>query len=230
MAASNVAFARSMMRFTLLLSFSIDAIDAFQTPSPRTAAVRRLHQNSQHRNTQRSSRARSTALRSTLADTVISAGVSIDTFLPQFFWLPMIAFPRAELTKRVNGNLLPVLACSLVHAVVVLLAATDDFPRGIEPIFIFADVFDPTKSQLEGMRRLFEVPNFVAEEWPHVLIWDLFVGRLIWLDGVDRDIVCWHSLLLTNFIGPPGLLLHAATSALSGKGLPTLGGAAEDAS
>ena len=117
-----------------------------------------------------------------------------------------------------------------VHAVVVLLAATDDFPRGIEPIFIFADVFDPTKSQLEGMRRLFEVPNFVAEEWPHVLIWDLFVGRLIWLDGVDRDIVCWHSLLLTNFIGPPGLLLHAATSALSGKGLPTLGGAAEDAS
>tara|TARA_B100000475_G_scaffold60416_1_gene42543 strand:- start:203 stop:895 length:693 start_codon:yes stop_codon:yes gene_type:complete len=230
MISSNVAFARSMMRFTLLLSFSIDAIDAFQTPSPRTAAVRRLHQNSQHRNTQRSSRARSTALRSTLADTVISAGVSIDTFLPQFFWLPMIAFPRAELTKRVNGNLLPVLACSLVHAVVVLLAATDDFPRGIEPIFIFADVFDPTKSQLEGMRRLFEVPNFVAEEWPHVLIWDLFVGRLIWLDGVDRDIVCWHSLLLTNFIGPPGLLLHAATSALSGKGLPTLGGAAEDAS
>jgi hypothetical protein len=142
----------------------------------------------------------------------------------------MIAFPRAELTKRVNGGLLPVLACSLVHAVVVLLAATDDFPRGIEPIFIFADVFDPTQSQLEGMRRLFEVPNFVAEEWPHVLIWDLFVGRLIWLDGVDRDIVCWHSLLLTNFIGPPGLLLHAATSALSGKGLPTLGGVAEDAS
>ena len=231
MAASNISFARSMMRFILLLSFSIDAIDAFQTPSPRTAAVRPLQQYSQHRNTRRSPSARNTfALRSTLADTVISAGVSIDTFLPQFFWLPMIAFPRAELTKRVNGNLLPVLACSLVHAVVVLLAATDDFPRGIEPIFIFADVFDPTKSQLEGMRRLFEVPNFVAEEWPHVLIWDLFVGRLIWLDGVDRDIVCWHSLLLTNFIGPPGLLLHAATSALSGKGLPTLGGAAEDAS
>ena len=227
MAASNVAFARSMMRFVLLLSFSIDA---FQTPSPRTAAVRPLQQHSQHRNTQRSPRRNPFALRSTLADTVISAGVSIDTFLPQFFWLPMIAFPRAELTKRVNGNLLPVLACSLVHAVVVLLAATDDFPRGIEPIFIFADVFDPTKSQLEGMRRLFEVPNFVAEEWPHVLIWDLFVGRLIWLDGVNRNIVCWHSLLLTNFIGPPGLLLHAATSALSGKGLPTLGGAAEDAS
>lgn len=230
MAASNVAFARSMVRFVLLLSLSIDA---FQTPSPRTAAIRPLQQHSQHRAGELSrhhSRQRSPALRSTLADTVISAGVSIDTFLPQFFWLPMIAFPRAELTKRVNGNLLPVLACSLVHAVVVLLAATDDFPRGIEPIFIFADVFDPTQSQLEGMRRLFEVPNFVAEEWPHVLIWDLFVGRLIWLDGVDRDIVCWHSLLLTNFIGPPGLLLHAATSALSGKGLPTLGGAAEDAS
>ena len=96
-----------MMRFVLLLSFSIDA---FQTPSPRTAAVRPLQQHSQHRNTQRSPRRNTFALRSTLADTVISAGVSIDTFLPQFFWLPMIAFPRAELTKRVNGNLLPVLA------------------------------------------------------------------------------------------------------------------------
>ncbi|KAH8098290.1 RNA polymerase II transcription regulator recruiting protein [Aureococcus anophagefferens] len=220
MAASNVAFARSMARFVLLLSLSIDA---FHLPSPRTAAIRPLQQHSQHRNTQRSPRRNPFALRSTLADTVISAGVSIDTFLPQFFWLPMIAFPRAELTKRVNGNLLPVLACSLVHAVVVLLAATDDFPRGIEPIFIFADVFDPTQSQLDAMRRLFEVPNFVAEEWPHVLIWDLFVGRLIWLDGVNRNIVCWHSLLLTNFIGPPGLLLHAATSALSRARAPTPG-------
>ena len=36
-----------------------------------------------------------------------------------------------------------------------------------EPILIFADVFDPAQSQLDGMVRLFEVPDFVAEEWPH---------------------------------------------------------------
>ena len=52
-------------------------------------------------------------------------------------------------------------------------------PGGTEPILIFADVFDPAQSQLAGMQRLFEVKDFVAEEWPHLLIWDLFVGRSI---------------------------------------------------
>ncbi|KAH8067525.1 RNA polymerase II transcription regulator recruiting protein [Aureococcus anophagefferens] len=158
MAASNVAFARSMVRFVLMLSLSIDA---FQTPSPRTAAVRPLQHHSQQRNTQRSPRRNTFALRSTLADTVISAGVSIDTFLPQFFWLPMIAF-RAELTKRQR----PAASARVLAARRRRPSRRDGrLPRGIEPIFIFADVFDPTKSQLEGMRRLFEVPNFAAE-WP----------------------------------------------------------------
>ena len=62
-------------------------------------------------------------------------------------------------------------------AAVVLLAATA--PGGTEPIKIFADVFDPAQNQLDGMVRLFQVRDFVAEEWPHVLIWDLFVGRAI---------------------------------------------------
>ena len=52
-----------------------------------------------------------------------------------------------------------------VHLAVVLLAASA--PGGTEPIKIFADVFDPAKNQLDGMVRLFEVRDFVAEEWPH---------------------------------------------------------------
>lgn len=58
------------------------------------------------------------------------------------------------------------------------------------------------------------------EEWSHVLTWDLFVGRWIWLDGIERKIFTPHSVLLTNLIGPPGLLLHFITCFLSGKGLP----------
>ena len=61
-----------------------------------------------------------------------------------------------------------------------MLAATDDFPNGLAPITIFADVFDPRNSPLDGMQRLFSLRDFVAEEWPHVLAWDLFVGRAIW--------------------------------------------------
>lgn len=63
-------------------------------------------------------------------------------------------------------------------------------------------------------------PNFVSEEWSHVLTWDLFVGRWIWLDGLRRGVFTCHSVLLCNLIGPPGLLLHWATCILTGKGLP----------
>ena len=65
-------------------------------------------------------------------------------------------------------------------------------------------------------------PNFVSEEWPHVLTWDLFVGRAIWMDGLKRGIFTPHSVLLTNLIGPPGLMLHFLTCLLTGKGLPTV--------
>ncbi len=58
---------------------------------------------------------------------------------------------------------------------------------------------------------MMKYPNFVSEEWSHVLTWDLLVGRLIWLDGLQNNIFTSHSVLLTNLIGPPGLLLHFLT-------------------
>ncbi len=94
---------------------------------------------------------------------LIDLGVKVDTFLPQPFWLAMVAAPRSEATRKVMGPLLPILGLSLIHLVVVLLAASA--PGGIEPILIFADVFDPSKNQLDGMERLFAVRDFVAEEW-----------------------------------------------------------------
>lgn len=151
----------------------------------------------------------------------IDAGVSLVTFAPQPFWLLLILAPNMEITKKVMGPLSPILLLSLVHlAVVVLAASQDGLETGTAPIAIFMDVFDPALNQLDGMERLFAYRNFVAEEWPHVLIWDLFVGRFIWLDGLRRGVFTPHSVLLTNLIGPPGLLLHAATCLVTGKGLP----------
>ena len=109
---------------------------------------------------------------------LIELGVSADTFLPQFAWLLIVALPRAKITERIMGPIGTLLALSLIHLGIVLLAATA--PGGTEPVLIFADVFDPAQSQLDGMVRLFQVRDFVAEEWPHVLVWDLFVGRAIW--------------------------------------------------
>jgi hypothetical protein len=86
------------------------------------------------------------------------------------------------------------------------------------PLSEFNDVFDPFGDpQLAFMKMTSAYPNFVAEEWSHVLTWDLFVGRYIWLDGLRRGIVTWHSVLFCNLIGPPGLLLHWLTCTLSKK-------------
>jgi hypothetical protein len=60
-------------------------------------------------------------------------------------------------------------------------------PGATAPLLEFNDVFDPSKdSQAAFMNMVTNYPNFVAEEWPHVLTWDLFVGRYIWLDGLKR--------------------------------------------
>lgn len=73
------------------------------------------------------------------------------------------------------------------------------------------------------MSKLFSYPNFVAKEWPHVLIWDLLVGLVIWLDGLKRGVNTRFSLSFCNFFDPPGLLIHVGTCLLNGKGLTDVG-------
>eukprot|EP01038_Epipyxis_sp_PR26KG_P016814 gene16814-23015_t len=72
-----------------------------------------------------------------------------------------------------------------------------------------------------GLAHMMKYINFVSEEWTHVLAWDLFVGQWIWMDGIKRNILTVHSVLLTYLIGPPGLLSHFLTCAISRKELPT---------
>ena len=96
-------------------------------------------------------------------------------------------------------------------------------PGAIDDLAKFGDVFNPEGAPLVAFQQMLKNPTFVTEEWSHVLAWDLFVGRWIWLDGVRRGINTRASVLLTNFTGPPGLLLHLGLCLLSGKGLPPSG-------
>jgi hypothetical protein len=145
---------------------------------------------------------------------------NIATFGPQLPWLLMIALPNAGITKKVMGGWATILLFSLVHFFIV--AASISSPDGTAPIAEFAGVFDPSGNPLAAMMGMMKYPNFVSEEWSHVLVWDLLVGRFIWLDGLERGIFTSHSVLLTNLIGPPGLLLHYLTCAVLGKGfIPT---------
>lgn len=91
-------------------------------------------------------------------------------------------------------------------------------PDSTAPLAEFNNVFDPAGDpQKAFMGMVSNYPNFVAEEWSHVLTWDLFVGRFVWLDGLRRGIFTGPAVLFCNLIGPPGLLIHWLTCTLSGK-------------
>jgi hypothetical protein len=107
--------------------------------------------------------------------------------------------------------------CAVVHFFIVVASASQE--DGTAPIAEFAGVFDPSGEPQKAFIGMMQYPNFVTEEWSHVLTWDLFVGRWIWLDGLKRNIFTSHSVLLCNLIGPPGLLLHWITCLVTGKGI-----------
>ena len=107
---------------------------------------------------------------------------------------------------------------ALIHFFIVASSIASQGTGVTAPLAEFNDVFDPAKdSQLAFMGMVSKYPNFVAEEWTHVLCWDLFVGRYIWLDGLKRGIFTAPAVLFCNLIGPPGLLIHFLTCILTGK-------------
>ena len=172
----------------------------------------------------------------------IATAFSFVTFAPQPVWLLLVLAPNWKVTRAIMEPLGFIVLLSLAHLLIVYIASTQGVPaetarecarpraraprlthRPCSPLAafdLFNSLFDPQTDGLATYVELASYRNFAAEEWPHVLIWDLWVGRWIWLDGRRRDVFCRHSVLLTNLIGPPGLLCHLLTSLLLGKGLP----------
>ena len=148
---------------------------------------------------------------------------SVATFSPQLPWALMTLAPRWGVTRALCAPLaFPVLAAG-VHFAVDAIGFQS--PNATEELAKFAGVFDLAGASqsvpLIAFTDMLQNANFVTEEWAHVLAWDLFVGRWIWMDAIRRDVpLVRPSLLLCNFTGPPGLLLYLAICVLSGKGLP----------
>jgi hypothetical protein len=110
-----------------------------------------------------------------------------------------------------------VLFFALLHFFIVSASIVQ--PDATASLLEFNEVFNPdADNQKAFMNMVTNYPNFVAEEWSHVLTWDMFVGRWIWLDGLRRGIFTSHSVLFCNLIGPPGLLIHWVTCLVTGKG------------
>ena len=153
------------------------------------------------------------------------------TLAPQVVpWGLMVLAPRWRVTRAiVTPWVVPLLACA-AHATVDGVGFAT--PGALEQAAAFGRVFDPSipvgdwasaevTGPFEAFNEMLQNPNFVGEEWTHVLTWDLFVGRFVYLDALARDVPFLRAcLLLINFTGPPGLLAYALACVVSGKGLP----------
>ena len=150
----------------------------------------------------------------------IGFAFEVVTLVPQPFWLLLVFLPNWRGTRLLFEPIAPLGVLALFHLFIVVASAQGSPETGTAPLDLFNGLFDANVDGVATYLELATYKNFVAEEWTHALIWDLFVARFIWLDGRKRGIFTSHSTLLTNFIGPPGLLLHLLTCLIVGKGLP----------
>lgn len=121
------------------------------------------------------------------------------------FWVMMIFLPNWNVTKKVIGSYYFVVPLIILYV-----------------YYLFFTV-DPESAAALSNPQLADVAKFFSEEgaagagWVHFLAMDLFVGRWIYWQGQDKKIWTAHSLLLSLFFAPVGLLSHIITAALSPK-------------
>ncbi|NJP23038.1 DUF4281 domain-containing protein [Microbispora sp. SCL1-1] len=116
------------------------------------------------------------------------------------FWILMILVPAWSWTHRIVSSPLIVVPPLLVYLVLVI------------PRFgaLWAAVSRP---DLRVLTDFFGSPDGAAVLWAHVIGFDLFVGRWIYLDSRERGIsplVTSPILLLTVLLSPIGTMLYLA--------------------
>lgn len=114
------------------------------------------------------------------------------------FWALMIFAPHWRWSLRIMRTLWPVVALSVVYAVLLLSQMGGEAGGLLNP-------------SLEGIAALLGTPQGAAVGWVHFLAFDLFVGRWAYVDSRERGISAWlvsPSLFFVLMAGPLGLLLY----------------------
>ena len=123
------------------------------------------------------------------------------------FWVGMVAAPRAGVTVRVMRSYAPLLVAAGLYMYLAGVSLSE--PQALEG-------FSTGKPDLVALAAAFSLPSTVAVGWAHFIAQDLFVGRALYFDGLRNNVVTRHSLLLTLFFGPVGILSHVVTRAVTG--------------
>lgn len=120
------------------------------------------------------------------------------------FWALMILAPGWRWTRRIIGSPLIVLAPLAVYLVAV---------APILPSFA-AEMLNP---DLAGVRDIVGSDAGTAVVWAHLIAFDLFIGRWMYLDSRERGVhplVMAPVLVLTILLSPFGLLAYLSIRAL----------------
>ena len=119
-------------------------------------------------------------------------------------WLAMILAPRSRLTRRIVKAATP-LFVGLGITYDALLAS------GVAQQGEMVNYSDP-----DAVRAALTSPDVFLAGWTHYIAFDLFVGRWIWQDALDRGRAPRLALLLTFLAGPAGLSFYLAQRKLQG--------------
>lgn len=120
------------------------------------------------------------------------------------FWLLMVLLPGWQVTRNVMQSFIPFAALASLY---VYLFVTLDSS--------ILETFSDPQLELSSLAGMFANSHVMATGWVHFLVMDLFVGRWIYLHGLENRIFTRHSLALCLFAGPLGLLTHFFTNAIT---------------
>lgn len=116
------------------------------------------------------------------------------------FWALMILLPNWGVTRRVMESYLPFVALAGLYLYLLVGSITPESAQAL------------ANPQLADIARVFADEKVAAVGWVHFLVMDLFVGRWIYWEGQRTGVFTTHSIVLSLFAGPLGLLSHIFTS------------------
>ena len=122
------------------------------------------------------------------------------------FWALMILVPGWSVTRRIAGSPLMVVPSLVVYFIAVAPVLADLAPEMVNPT-------------LTGVLALLSTKAGTIAVWAHLIAFDLFVGRWMYLDSRERGL---HPLLmapvlvLTILLSPFGLALYLILRAVLG--------------
>ena len=121
-------------------------------------------------------------------------------FYVSVFWSGMILFPNWSITRKVMKTYFPFIPLSLLFTYFLLT------PEGIDALI------SGVNPQLSQYTKLFSQDLGGLSVTIHMLAMDLLAGRWIYWEGQEKGIWTRHSLIITIFAGPAGVLCHLITA------------------